>query len=127
MATANDPLMLDAAILKRPGRFDRVIPFRLPDRDLREDYLHRLTRGTIGNEALKAVAAKSDGLSFAQLRESYILAGQLAFASGSEVLLGHLDEGVDAVRDQGTQVKRGAKQNLGFEETHFAKPSIRGA
>ena len=35
VATANDPSMLDAAILKRPGRFDRVIPFRPPDSDLR--------------------------------------------------------------------------------------------
>ena len=27
VATANDPSSLGAAILKRPGRFDRVVPF----------------------------------------------------------------------------------------------------
>jgi SpoVK/Ycf46/Vps4 family AAA+-type ATPase len=45
VATANDPSMLDATILKRPRRFDRVIPFRPPDSDLRADYLHGVTRG----------------------------------------------------------------------------------
>ncbi len=116
VATANDPSVLDAAILKRPGRFDRVIPFRPPDSDLRADYLHRLTRGTFDNEAMKAVAAMSDGLSFAQLRESYILAGQLAFALGSDVCPDHLNEGVATVRHQVTQVKREANRSLGFEE-----------
>ena len=34
VATANDPTCLDPAILKRPGRFDRVVQFRNPDPDL---------------------------------------------------------------------------------------------
>ena len=39
VATANDPLLLDAAILKRLGRFDRVVSFRPPERDLCVDTL----------------------------------------------------------------------------------------
>jgi chaperone BCS1 len=35
VATANDPTCLDPAILKRPGRFDRVVHFRNPDAELR--------------------------------------------------------------------------------------------
>jgi ATP-dependent 26S proteasome regulatory subunit len=31
VATANDPTCLDPAILKRPGRFDRVVQFRNPE------------------------------------------------------------------------------------------------
>lgn len=31
VATADDPTCLDLAILKRPGRFDRVVQFRNPD------------------------------------------------------------------------------------------------
>jgi ATPase family associated with various cellular activities (AAA)/Ankyrin repeats (many copies)/Ankyrin repeats (3 copies) len=79
VATANNPSMLDAAILKRPGRFDRVIPFRPPDNDLRAGYLHLLTRGRLTLQELRAAVLESDGFSFAQLRESYIIAGQLAF------------------------------------------------
>jgi ATP-dependent 26S proteasome regulatory subunit len=65
-ATANDPSMLDAAIPKRQGRFDRVIPFRPPDADLRADYLRRLTQEAFGGEALRAVAVMSGGLSFSR-------------------------------------------------------------
>src|SRR5439155_24452893 len=38
VATANDPNCLDPAILKRPGRFDRVVHFRNPDAELRRQY-----------------------------------------------------------------------------------------
>jgi SpoVK/Ycf46/Vps4 family AAA+-type ATPase len=41
VATANDSTCLDAAILKRPGRFDRVVQFRNPDADLRREYYRR--------------------------------------------------------------------------------------
>jgi transitional endoplasmic reticulum ATPase len=43
VATANDPTCLDAAILKRPGRFDRVVQFRNPEADLRREYYRRLS------------------------------------------------------------------------------------
>src|SRR5438552_453773 len=42
VATANDPTCLDPAILKRPGRFDRVVHFRTPDAELRRQYYSRL-------------------------------------------------------------------------------------
>jgi hypothetical protein len=43
VATANDPTCLDPAILKRLGRFDRVVQFRNPDADLRRQYYRRLS------------------------------------------------------------------------------------
>ena len=43
VATTNHPDALDQAILRRPGRFDRVIPFRAPNEQLREQYFHRLS------------------------------------------------------------------------------------
>lgn len=52
VATANDPSMLDAAILKRPGRFDRVVGFRPPNRNLCVDYLHLLSRGKLGDAGI---------------------------------------------------------------------------
>jgi transitional endoplasmic reticulum ATPase len=50
VATANDPSMLDAAILKRPGRFDRVVQFRNPDPDLRREYYQRLSLVLTGDQ-----------------------------------------------------------------------------
>jgi ATP-dependent 26S proteasome regulatory subunit len=74
VATANEPTILDPAILRRPGRFDRVVHFPNPTRDLRQEYFSRfdpnLSPGT-----LKELGTKSGGLSFAQLRETYIMAG----------------------------------------------------
>lgn len=116
VATANDPSTLDATILKRPVRFDRVISFRPPDSDLRAEYLRRLTREAFSDEALKTVAAISDGLSFAQLRESYILAGQLAIDSGRpDFGIEHLRTGIDAVRGQTTAVKCADGSKVGFD------------
>ena len=116
VATANDPSMLDAAILKRPGRFDRVIPFRPPDNDLRTGYLHRLTRGRLTVQELGSAVLESDGFSFAQLRESYIMAGQLTFDSQHSISVEQVREGIDAVRRQMTSLKRaGALTKTGFE------------
>jgi hypothetical protein len=115
VATANDPSMLDAAILKRPGRFDRVVAFRPPERKLCVDYLHQLSRGEFDTESLKSIADEAEGLSFAQLRESYILAGQLAFDCQSSIGIEQLRYGIVVVRRQIAAVKwDGALTKTGF-------------
>lgn len=78
VATANEPTDLDPAILRRPGRFDRVVLFPNPNAQLRFQYLHYLNAG-LSQAALKPAIDISDGFSFAQMREVYILAGQRAF------------------------------------------------
>ena len=84
IATANDPAVLDPAILRRPGRFDRVIHFPNPDAELRLEYFKRMNSGLTGKQLSGAVDA-SIGFSFAQLREVWILAGQHAFKHGGDV------------------------------------------
>jgi SpoVK/Ycf46/Vps4 family AAA+-type ATPase len=84
VATANDPTCLDPAILKRPGRFDRVVQFRNPDPDLRRQYYQRLSPNLAG-EVFEIAMRKTEGFSFAQLRETYILGSQSAFEHGREV------------------------------------------
>jgi ATP-dependent 26S proteasome regulatory subunit len=79
VATANDTSSLDPSILKRPGRFDRVVPFSKPDERLCAEYLDRLSRSAFNGESPASIVAEAVGLSFAQLRESYILAGQCAY------------------------------------------------
>jgi hypothetical protein len=76
VATANEPTILDPAILRRPGRFDRVVNFTNPTRELRQEYFRRMNP-TFSSANLEEAASKSPGFSFAQLREAYIMAGQL--------------------------------------------------
>jgi ATP-dependent Zn protease len=72
VAAANDSMSLDPAILKRPGRFHRVVQFGNPDADLRRQYDLRLSPN-LGGEQLEIVIEKTEGFSLAQLRETYIL------------------------------------------------------
>ena len=60
VATANDPTCLDPAILKRPGRFDRVVQFRNPDAHLRREYYQRLSPALTG-EQFESVIAQTEG------------------------------------------------------------------
>lgn len=97
VATANEPSILDPAILRRPGRFDRVIHFPNPDRRLRQKYLTK-TNPRLATEDLRPVIDHSDGLSFAQLRESYVLAGQKAFQRGENIAVQDLTDAVLSLR-----------------------------
>jgi ATP-dependent 26S proteasome regulatory subunit len=94
VATANDPTCLDPAILRRPGRFDRVVHFRNPDDDLRREYYRRLSHVLTGHEFEIAIE-KTEGFSFAQLRETYILGAQSAFEHGSEVTVADVIEAIE--------------------------------
>jgi hypothetical protein len=84
VATANEPTALDPAILRRPGRFDRVVAFPNPTPQLRLQYLRRLNCN-FTEQILKPAIDLSEGFSFAQMREAYIMAGQQAFERKSEL------------------------------------------
>ena len=105
VATANDPTALDPAILHRPGRFDRVVEFPAPDGGLRASYFRKFI-SNLSEAELQDCVDHSAGLSFAQLREAYILAGQRAYERGGEMsgrelkdALGALGQGMTAVAD----------------------------
>jgi len=93
-ATANEPTALDPAILRRPGRFDRVVLFSNPTAELRRLYLRKLNCQFL-DSVLKPAIELSEGFSFAQMREVYILAGQCAFDLRREI---EPDDIVNAVR-----------------------------
>jgi ATP-dependent 26S proteasome regulatory subunit len=78
VATANNPQVLDPAILRRPGRFDRVVGFTNPAKDLRDRYFQRLCPD-MDPASIGKCADACKGFSFAQLQETYIFAGQFAF------------------------------------------------
>jgi hypothetical protein len=97
VATANEPTALDPAILRRPGRFDRVVHFPNPSAELRRAYLCKLNAG--GSEIdLDPVVSASEGFSFAQLREAYVVAGQRSFERGDDIAPVDLFAGVQSLK-----------------------------
>ena len=86
VATANEPTILDPAILRRPGRFDRVVHFPNPSALLRREYFCRMHKHFAAID-LDLVVTDSEGFSFAQLREAYIMAGHLAFEGSREICM----------------------------------------
>jgi SpoVK/Ycf46/Vps4 family AAA+-type ATPase len=117
VATANDPTVLDSAILRRPGRFDRVVALPAPDRQLGLRYFRKFNPH-LNDEALLRGVEDSDGLSFAQLKEVYILAGQRAFERNADVTGNDLSEGIRVLRD-GMALVSNHKLKVGFGESSF--------
>jgi ATP-dependent 26S proteasome regulatory subunit len=118
VATANDPTTLDAAILKRPGRFDRLAAFPPPSFEMRHLYFHQLTGGTLDEQSIAAMASEADRMSFAQLREAYILAGQRSFRCGGVIQADELLAAVRTVRAEANGVAgRADGRSLGFGST----------
>lgn len=113
VATANEPALLDPAILRRPGRFDRVVHFPDPNACLRLEYFRRMSTA-LTNDGLRRPVEASEGFSFAQLRESYITAGQLAFERRGEVMEEDLLAGIRSLR---TSMTSGSRRStaVGFD------------
>jgi ATP-dependent 26S proteasome regulatory subunit len=105
VATANEPTILDPAILRRPGRFDRVVHFPNPSAELRQQYLQQLNP-SLPARHLKLSVEDSEGFSFAQLREVHVIAGQRAFERKGEIGEGDLLMGIRALRQSNVTASR---------------------
>lgn len=113
IATANNPADLDAAILKRPGRFDRTIKFDNPSYALRQKYFLSKDPLLVTDSNFESALVESDGYSFAQLQEAYILAGQYAYEEEMTDING--DQILRAVRTLASSNKGVKKNNtVGF-------------
>jgi hypothetical protein len=102
VATANDPAQLDGAILRRPGRFDRVVEFKNPSAELRSTYIEKHCIGPCAPDILCQIVQKSAGFSFAQLREAYVLAGNLAYDRGGDVMAEDMVAALDVLNSTNT-------------------------
>lgn len=108
VATANDPAALDSAILRRPGRFDRIVQFSNPTRKLRRQYFQKM-RLNLEPAALERPVADSAGFSFAMCREATILAAQYSFERKDEIRTEDLLRGVHVLRE--TMIRSSAPKN----------------
>jgi hypothetical protein len=71
-----------------------VVQFRNPDADLRRQYYQRLSAVLTG-EKLETAIEKTEGFSFAQLRETYIMGAQSAFEHGRDMAEGDVIEAIE--------------------------------
>ena len=114
VATANEPTALDPAILRRPGRFDRVVCFPNPNATLRGKYFQWMNAAFTEVELLRPIA-ESTGFSFAQLRECFVLAAQLSTHPDFEVTGEQLLNGIRTLRHTFVQSSKHSN-SAGFAE-----------
>ena len=115
VATANNPCILDAAILRRPGRFDRVVGFQNPSAELRQKYLRQMYK-PLATEDLMECTRVTASFSFAQLREAYILAGQIALEEEGEISATRLTQAAQALGETMMLADRKWNSSVGFRE-----------
>jgi len=115
-ATANDPSILDSAILRRPGRFDRVVGFKNPPAELRQRYFRHMC-AALESEDLTECVRMTENFSFAQLREAYILAGQIALEEDGEINASRLVRAICTLTETMMAADRKWNSPVGFQET----------
>jgi hypothetical protein len=115
VATANNPCILDAAILRRPGRFDRVVGFQNPSAELRECYLCHMNAALRREELCECVRTTA-GFSFAQLREAYILAGQVALQEDGPINAARISHAACTLAETMMAADRKWNSQVGFRE-----------
>jgi len=111
IATANEPTALDPAILRRPGRFDRVVLFADPTAELRRKYFEQM-HPALAAVNLDEAVEESAGFSFAQLREAFIMAAQADFSNDGEIDLDDLLNSIWSLR--GSLLFGSMKPSAGF-------------
>lgn len=124
IATTNHPERLDPAILDRPSRFDRKYHFELPVLAERLAYLaswrERLaTTAPWDIEATTFLAERTDGFSFAYLKELVVSALSRVVSNGDVEMAVHLREECEALRAQrASGVVMGSTSAVGDVEEH---------
>lgn len=117
VATANHPEDLDEAILRRPGRFDRVVRFDPPDCSMRLRILNDLfdEEEEVKTESsfLPGLAEATDGFSMASMKELYIASANEAFQEGCEISKAHALRALDLMRGQYKMAAAGRKVGFG--------------
>ncbi|MDR3688244.1 MAG: ATP-binding protein [Fimbriimonas sp.] len=131
VASTNHPERLDPAIVDRPSRFDRKYNFPLPVEDLRRQFL-ALRNSEVAPELqltedeLTAIAALTDGFSFAYLKELW-LSSIMVWINGERyagAMLGVMKSQIEFLREQMTKVHECESTDTPpdhDESAHFAR------
>jgi len=107
IAATNRPDLMDPA-LKRPGRFDRKIPFLLPGWAERVSILQAIAKryGMPGAPNWEAAAGKTEGYTGAELESVVLKAWEVAEDAGHAEMTGHdLGGALERIRPSTAQVQ----------------------
>jgi SpoVK/Ycf46/Vps4 family AAA+-type ATPase len=113
IATCNEPDKLDAALIHRPSRFDRVWRFDLPKYEQRLELLRRKGGTFFSESALATVARRSDGFSMAYVQEIIVSALLECMHDDQPPNDNHLFKSLDTLR---MQRKEASKPGESMEE-----------
>jgi SpoVK/Ycf46/Vps4 family AAA+-type ATPase len=120
VATTNYPEKLDAALLQRPHRFDRVFVLHSPGAELRRRYLRTKAQIPLRGEELEELVRQTEGLSFAYLQELVVSAHYAAAFANEPLRFRHYREAARQVarqRERGEALERSGlvwKGRVGF-------------
>lgn len=99
LATTNHPETLDPALINRPGRFDLCREIPAPGESVRRRFLDRALEW-LPEDNRQSLAAQSQGLSFAQIKEACIAANLRCYRNGEKPGMDLVAEQLDAQRNQ---------------------------
>ncbi len=100
LATTNHPEKLDAALLHRPSRFDKVWHFPLPGFSERLELLRRKSLGKFSEQAIDDAARQSQGFTMAYVQETAVNAFLAALYADRPPQDKDLTDSVRALKDQ---------------------------
>ncbi len=122
LATTNHPERLDPAIVNRPSRFDRKYPFDLPGPEERFAYIAQWNASLkpdlrLDHAVLSEVAERTEGFSFAYLKELFLSAMMAWIATPIQGAMNRvMPEQVEVLREQMASV------NLLVPEAEYTGP-----
>ncbi len=117
IATANHPDELDAAILKRPGRFHKIFGFPNPSEEERSAYFS--SRAGLDAGSASALARQTDRFSYAQLGEIWVQASleriYVDRNPDAAVTFADMQHVVESIRDSYLDLKDRRTDKAGFQ------------
>lgn len=125
IGTTNNPEHIDAALVHRPSRFDRVWTFPLPDAQLRYTWM-KSAFAHLDRQLLMDLARRCNGWTFAYLKELRMTAAVLALNAGHNTITADaLNRGHQLLARQFKAGRRNhAQADMSSDDVGFAQEEI---
>jgi SpoVK/Ycf46/Vps4 family AAA+-type ATPase len=103
IGTTNYPEKIDKALINRAGRFDRTFEIKLPNEELRSEYLHIRGMGDFISEVeIKDIVEKTENFSYVQLNEIF---RRVAFADFNKEEI-DINEVIDQIKENNRKTEK---------------------
>jgi len=103
IGTTNYPERIDKALINRAGRFDRTFEIKLPNAELRSEYLHIRGMGDFLSEVeIEDIVEKTENFSYVQLNEIF---RRVAFADFNKEEI-DINEVIDQIKENNRKTEK---------------------